>query len=333
MLVASRSRALLRPCRGQCLSLLSRTFFFMVAAVVWADIAAAHVTGEPPRPEDFWAAWSLDPLVVLPLAAAAVLYGRGLARRWAQAGIGRGVKRWQAATFTGGMIALLIALVWPLDPMGESLFAAHMAQHVVLMNIAAPLLVVSGPVSTMAYALPRDLRRKVVLTAQWRPLRRMSHLTAGVLAATLLQQIALWIWHTPSAIEVALRDELVHALMHGSLFAAALLFWAAISHPRGLGYGRSILALLVTAKLSGLLGAILIFAPRALYPVYVGRGEPWGLSPLEDQQLAGLMMMPSGGAIYLIAATVLAALWLGRVGHPIPAGTAGSYPRITSTRD
>ena len=241
--------------------------------------------------------------------------------------MGRGIKAWQAAAFAGSVLALLIALVWPLDAMGESLFAAHMAQHVVLMNIAAPLLVVSGSLSTMAYALPRDVRRQVVITAQWRPLRKMSRFMTGVLAATLLQQVALWIWHTPSAIDIALRDDMVHALMHGSLFAAALLFWVAISQPRGLGYGRSILALLVTAKLSGLLGAILIFAPRALYPAYAGRGELWGLSPLDDQQLAGLVMMPSGGAIYLLAATVLAVIWLDRVGQSSSARTARLHPR------
>jgi len=284
-----------------------------LAAALATLPASAHVDGAPPGPHDFWTMWSLDPLVIVPLVLATTIYAFGLVRRWGGTGLGRGVPVWKAATFFGGMFALVAALVWPLDAMGESLFAAHMAQHVVLMNVAAPLLVVSAPLPTIAYGLPRSFRHRFAMALTWPPLRMMWRVLTGVLVATALQQVALWLWHTPSAISAALRDDFVHALMHGSLFVVAFLFWIAVSHPRGIGYARSILALLVTAKLCGLLGALMIFAPRVLYPAYADRGGPWGMSPIEDQQLAGLIMMPSAGAVYLSAAIVLAATWLGRI--------------------
>ncbi|MCT8999861.1 cytochrome c oxidase assembly protein [Chelativorans intermedius] len=284
-----------------------------LAAVLATVPAAAHVDGTPPGPHDFWTMWSLDPLVVLPLIVAAALYSLGLVRRWSGSGLGRGVPKRRAAAFAGGVLALVAALVWPLDAMGESLLAAHMAQHVVLMNLAAPLLAVSNPGPTIVYALPRSWRRRLAMAVAWRPVRTTWRFLAGVFIATMLQQVALWIWHTPGAIAAALHDDFVHVLMHGSLLAVAFLFWIAVSYPRDLGYGWSILALLVTAKLCGFLGVLMIFAPQPLYPAYADRSEPWGISAVEDQQLAGLVMMPSAGAVYLIAATVLAIAWLGRI--------------------
>ncbi len=287
--------------------------FCVLATALAAVPASAHVEGTTPSPHDLLTIWNLKPPVIVPLVTAAALYTRGLARRWTSSGLGIGVPIWHAAAFGGGVLALIAALVWPLDAMGESLLSAHMAQHVVLMNLAAPLLVVSNPVPTMAYGLPRHWRHWFATAVAWRPLRTTLRVLTGVLIATVLQQVALWIWHTPSAIATAVRDDLVHALMHGSLFVVALLFWIAVGHPRGLGYGRSILALLVTAKLCGFLGALMVFAPRVLYPAYADRGGPWGMSPIEDQQLAGVIMMPSAGLAYLMAATVFVVRWLGQI--------------------
>lgn len=296
---------------------LRRACGLAVLACLSMRTALAHAD-QPPAPHDVWTASTLDPLVIGPIAVAAVLYSKSLHQGWQRAGFGRGVTGWQA-----------LALVWPLDAMGDSLFAAHMAQHIVLMSVAAPLLVLGAPLPTMLCVLPRPWQRWSAALVRWRPWRTTWRWLTAAMAATLLQQVALWGWHAPAAIAASLRNDAVHALMHASLLATALLFWFAITRPRDAGYGRSILALLVTAKLSAILGALLTFAPTVLYPAYGRRGVPWGFSPLEDQQLAGLLMMTPGAMMYVLAGVVFVAVWLGRLERARPPiiGEFGSEPR------
>lgn len=286
----------------------------MALACVPPSRALAHTDGSSPGPHDIWAAWTLDPLPIVPLIVAAALYARGVQSAWRRAGIGRGVTIWQVTAFAGGLLGLFLALVWPLDAMGEMLFSAHMAQHVVLMNLAAPLLVLGLPAPTMLRALPQVWQRR---SARWA--RKIPwHWATTATAATLLQLLALWFWHVPDAIGLSLRNDGIHVLMHLSLFATALLFWFRIARSGAAGHGGALLALLVTAKLSGLLGGLLIFAPRPLYAAYGERGAEWGLSLLEDQQLAGLLMMTPGALPYLIAGVVLVATWLARLERAKP---------------
>lgn len=271
--------------------------------------AWAHTNGSSPGPQDLWAAWTLDPLFVVPLVVAIALYARGVHLAWRHAGLGRGVSLWQVTAFAGGLLALILALVWPLDALGEALFSAHMVQHVVLMNLAAPLLVLGLPAPTMLRALPQAWRRRSVAWARRIPWRWAS----SAAAATLLQMAALWIWHVPDAITLSLRNDAIHNVMHVSLFGTALLFWFRIAQSHMRGYGPALLALVVTAKLSSLLGGLLIFAPRPLYMAYGDLGAPWGLTLLEDQQLAGLLMMTPGALPYVVAGVVLVALCLARL--------------------
>jgi len=109
---------------------------------------------------------------------------------------------------------------------------------------------------------------------------------------------------------VALDHDLVHAVMHGSIFAAALAFWTMIARVRDRGFGVRIVALFVCFKFSLILGALLTFSGRALYPVYGSRPDAWGLTPVEDQQLAGVLMMTAAAMMYLVAALVVAAFLL-----------------------
>ncbi|WP_218141161.1 cytochrome c oxidase assembly protein [Citreimonas salinaria] len=254
-------------------------------------------------------AWTFAPTVVLPVALAALLYGRGLHLVWSRAGFGRGASVWRAVLFALGLIALAAALVWPLDAMGESLFSAHMAQHIVLMGIAAPLLVLALPLPTMIRALPRPWQRGLALFVSWRPWRRAWATLTRVGLATLLQLLVFTFWHVPAAIALSLEDDVVHALMHSSLLASGLLFWTAILRMRGDEAGAAILALFVNFKVSLVLGALLAFSSRAFYDSYSDRGLSWGLSLLQDQQLAGLLMMIVQAMMYLVAALVFIAAW------------------------
>ncbi|MGR3417348.1 MULTISPECIES: cytochrome c oxidase assembly protein [unclassified Paracoccus (in: a-proteobacteria)] len=280
-----------------------------VAFLLGASRASAHSDGAPPAPADFWSMWSLQPSVIVPLGLAVMLYAGGVRLAWARAGTGRGVRIRQVLCFAGGIAALVAALVWPLDAWGESLFSAHMAQHITLMGLAAPLLVLGQPLATMTRALPRGWQRRLAAlagTAIWR--RGHDLLTATGVATALMLGVFLF-WHAPPALAVALDHDLVHAVMHGSIFAAALAFWTMIARVRDRGFGVRIVALFVCFKFSLILGALLTFSGRALYPVYGSRPDAWGLTPVEDQQLAGVLMMTAAAMMYLVAALVVAAAW------------------------
>lgn len=259
--------------------------------------ARAHGTGEAMHH-----LLTLDPLVLFGLAVAALAYGVGLARLW-RSRIGHGVRRGQVACFAGGMALLALALVWPLDVLADRSFAAHMVQHLVLIALAPPLLVLGAPLVPFATLAPA---RRVIARLPW-------PWVAHPLAAFGLHAAVIWAWHAPALFQAALRAPAVHTLEHATMLAAALVFWWMLlpaGRARAGGRGTSLVWLLLTMIHLGLLGALLTFAPRVLYPAYGERPLALGLSPLEDQQLAGLIMWVPGGVVYLAAALALAAVWL-----------------------
>lgn len=269
-------------------------------------IGSAHAHGGSPRAAAFDAGVdpTLDPLLLLPLLALCLLYAAGLHRAWRRAGIGRGVSRREAGAFVGGIAALALALVGPLDALGERLFSAHMAQHLLLMNLAAPLLVLSAPLQVLLRPLPHAARRRVAAVLQSRAWRRLGRVLGSAALVTLLQQALMWGWHTPAGIARALSDEPVHIAMHASLLAAALLFWRVVLAPGSRRPGPRIAALAATIKINGLVCIVMLLQPDALYSAYGDAAAAFGLTPAEDEQLGwGLMML-------LGAATPLAALAL-----------------------
>jgi putative membrane protein len=187
----------------------------------------------------------------------------------------------------GVSATLALVWVWPLPALAHDLFAAHMVQHLVSMNVAALLLGTTLP---------------PIALYGGRPL-----LTLPI--ASALQMAALWIWHMPAVFSAVHHAIDLQALMHLSLFAAALLFWKGVLQQRGKAIGHSIFALLITAKIYCMLGAALVFSRRPLYPQF-GDPDGWGLTHLEDQQLAGLIMVSSCALIYVAAAILLFARWL-----------------------
>ena len=262
-------------------------------------------------PHDLWRAWSFAPGVVLPLGLTAWLYARGLRALWRQAGAGHGIRRWQAGSAAAGWLVLVIALVSPVDALGEALFAAHMAQHELLMAVAAPLLVLGRPLVAMLWALPVRWRR---LTGQWAaagPVRGAWRALTWPSVAWLLHAVAIWAWHAPRLYDAAVTTGRVHALQHASFLGTALLFWWALiyGHAARRRYGTTVLYLFTTAVHTTALGAVLALASRPLYPVYASTAF-WGLTALEDQQLAGLIMWVPAGVVYLIAALGFMLAWL-----------------------
>jgi cytochrome c oxidase assembly factor CtaG len=122
----------------------------------------------------------------------------------------------------------------------------------------------------------------------------------------------LWSWHVPFLFQATLESEFVHALQHASFLCSALLFWWAVIHgrQRALGFGLAVLYLFTTALHSGLLGALLTFAKTVWYPAYLDQTKAWGLTPLEDQQIGGLIMWVPAALVYIAAALALFAGWL-----------------------
>lgn len=257
--------------------------------------------------------WSFDPWVIVPLAVSGWLYLQGLVRLWRSAGRGGGIRTWEASCFAAGWLMLIVALVSPLDPFGEALFSAHMVQHELLMLVAAPLMVLGRPLAVFVWAFPPRWRGTIGGAAKWMPWDVFWRFITHPLAAWWIHALVLWIWHVPPFFQASILDSTVHSWQHFSFLFAALLFWWSLFHGRARhgGPGVAILYLLTTAMHTGVLGALLTFSERVWYPVYAPLTPAWGLTPLEDQQLGGLIMWVPGGLAYLVAALWLAARLLG----------------------
>lgn len=253
--------------------------------------------------------WTLDLTITAPLALTALLYGSGVGRLWRRAGVGRGVSVLQAVLFAAGWLAMAGALVSPLHDLSRRLFAAHMIEHEAMMIVAAPLLVLSRPIGAMLWALPQGWRRGLGGAARHRAFAAFWAVLTAPLVATILHGIAIWGWHEPRLFQAALGIEWVHWLQHLSFFATALVFWWALVAPGRAHHGSAVAHLFATALHTSFLGILLVFAPRLWYAP-MPAAAAWRLTPLEDQQLAGLIMWIPGGLIYAGAALALAASWI-----------------------
>lgn len=291
----------------------SRVAAALALGLLAAGPALAHApdAGEPPG---LGHAFSLDPWLAPLWAASLALYLLGLRQLW-RSGPGRGVGRAQVAAFIGGWLALGLAMVWPLDALGAWSLAAHMAQHMVLMALVPPLLLAGLPGAVWLAALPTGAARRLGTPLRTAGGRRIWRLLGGATLATLLQAAVMWGWHLPAAMELALRNELVHYAMHLCFLGAGLLFWTALLRSLrepALGVGSAVAAIFTTMLHMGLLSALLVFAARPLYPWYFDRAPLLGLSALHDQQLAGLIMWVPSALPYLVGGVVLVAAWLAR---------------------
>jgi putative membrane protein len=245
------------------------------------------------------------------LAALAIVYVAGVMRLWRHAGYGRGIRPFDGLAFSVGWIAIAVALSPPLDAWSDESLVAHMMQHELLMVIAAPLIAISSPVVALVWALPGSIRRDVVAAVRQRPIARAWTLLTSPLSAFLLYSIALWIWHVPMLYDAALRHEDVHIVQHVCFFGTAMLFWWGVAHGRygRIGYGAAVVYVFATAMHSGVLGALLTLSPHVWYEPYLSKHLD-GLSALEDQQLAGLLMWIPAGVTFVAGGLILFAAWL-----------------------
>ena len=220
--------------------------------------------------------------------------------------------------FASGWTVLVLALVSPLHALSERLFSAHMIEHELITAAAAPLLAAAAPGAAMLWALPLTGRRAVAGfiragagSSAWRLVSRRA-------AATVIHGVAIWVWHVPGLFEAALERGVLHYLQHLSFFGSALLFWWVLLPRRGKEreLGASVMHLALTSMHTALLGVLLLLSPRLWYPPNLGISELWGLTPLEDQQLAGLVMWVPAGLVYGGAAVAVAGIWITASSRP-----------------
>ena len=269
--------------------------------------AQAHVAAEPGS--QAWSDWRPDVWIVAAILLTVAIYLAGLTRLWRSSGVGRGVSQTSAACFLAGAVMLLVALASPLERMAGALLTAHMAQHVILIAVASPLIVLGRPEVIFAFALPRRARRGVARNSGVRGLAQSLRPLVRPLPAALIHGAAVWIWHAPGLFQAALANSTLHDLEHASFFFTGLAFWygalLSVRSPTALMTG--IVGMVITLIQGGLMGALITLTPTVLYPAYENSTAAFGLTPIEDQQLAGLIMWVPAGAIYLVAALYLAA--------------------------
>lgn len=275
--------------------------------------AVARAHARVPGPATTGGASALDLATALVLALAALVYASGTRRVWGRAGAGRGVLAREVACFAAGWTVLAVALLSPLDRLAGTLFSAHMAQHELLMLVAAPLLVGARPHKAAAWGLPAPLRAPVMGLVRSRPARAAWRAGTGLRSAWLLHGGALWAWHAPPLYEASLRSDAVHALQHASFFGSAVVWWASLAAATARGSDRhagALASLFTTALHAGALGALLVFSRAPWIDSYAASAPRFGLSALEDQQLAGLLMWIPAGLLFAGVGIALVWSWL-----------------------
>jgi len=250
---------------------------------------------------------ALKTLLSLGLVATAAAYVRGW-RRLRAAGYAPPV--WRPASYALGLAFVAGALLSPLDELAAERFSAHMAQHLLLTMMAAPLLLLGNPLPPILWGLPPSARRW--LAAPFRrtawPRTALSAMTFWP-AAGLLHVAAVWIWHVPLLYDAAAEHELVHALEHMIFFGTALLFWWPIIRPAPrlaprLHPGLQIAYLVAATAQSTALGMVLAVPERAFYPHYARVAATLGISAVDDQMVGGGLMW-SGAHMYLLPILVI----------------------------
>ena len=280
--------------------MLSVKHILVVALAVIPSAALAHSGHD----HGAGPGWEFDPLVIVPLTLALIIFLVGQRRLGQRSNISR-KRTW---LFLGGWAVLALSLTSPLHEGGEQSFTLHMIEHELIMLVATLLLAASHAGGVLAWGLPATLRR--ALGGGWKaPLASLWRSLTEPLTATIVQAVVLWAW--PALFDRALNNDSWHAVQHLSFVAASLLFWVAMLDPRRGGYLLSAALLFLTSLVEGALGALMSLSQSPWYSAYAAMGVSGiGLDPTTDQQLAGLIMWIPGGVVHGAAALALLYRWL-----------------------
>jgi putative membrane protein len=216
----------------------------------------------------------------------------------------------RVALFLCGWALLAATLLGPIALWAHATLVGHMTQHMLLLAVVPPLLLLARPMPQYMQALNGDARRRA---GPW--LGRLYKAAATTpMTAFVVHGVVIWLWHLPVLYQLAAAHRALHDVAHLSFFVTGLWFWWSLIAPGRLGHARfgtaTVLAVL-TMMHTGMLGALMTFAPQVLYPDHPAGFR--GFDSLSDQQLAGLVMWVPGGLVYASAALALAILWLKRM--------------------
>lgn len=252
--------------------------------------------------------WSVEPVALALLVVTAILYARGVRRI--------GHPRWRIAAFLLGLCVAYLAVASPLAYYGDDAFVVHMAQHLALTLVAAPLLLLGAPLRPLLVGAPRWVRRPLLRPlSRSRAVRGLARIVTSPLVGAGAYLVVISLWHVPALYDRALAEPLLHQVQHASVFGAALLFWAQIIDPAPwravLPYGARILYVVFAGVPHHVaIGTVLLFGTKPLYAAYAGVANPLALDPVRDQQLGGGLMLASNSMVSLAAVLVLVVLWL-----------------------
>jgi putative membrane protein len=274
-----------------------------------ASAAAAHggVAHELTKPGAL-SPW--DIAAMAGLAAAGALYARGLVRlRRRRARL----SPLHAIAFGAGWCAMMAAMLPPLDALALQLFSAHMAQHELMMLVAAPLLIAGRPLAVCLWGVPDRWRPIAAATLQGSAAGAVWRLVTLPVVAWALHGVVLWVWHVPALYEWAIANESVHALQHATFIGTSALFWWGLVYGRygRAGYGAAVFYVFTTVVHTGILGALMTFAGSPIYPSYTATSAARGADPLQDQQVAGLLMWIPAGIVLTLFGLGLFLAWIG----------------------
>ncbi len=253
--------------------------------------------------------WSVPAAASFALALTALIYLRGwfLMRR-ARVPF---VPAWRAVSFLLGLSALWIALASPLDTFSSFIITAHMLQHMLLMMVAPPLILLGAPLIPLVRGLPIFAAREFAGPfLNWRLAKRAGGALTNLFVALILMGLAMFAWHTPQLYELALRSSSWHEVEHACFFLASLIFWWPVVQPwpsRAQAPRWAVVPYLLIGDVQNtVLSAILVFSDRVLYPSYAEMPRLFGQSALQDQSASGAIMWVVGSLAFLIPAVIIA---------------------------
>ena len=280
------------------------------AALALPGVALAHGAAAPgPTFPAALLQWSFDPFALIAIigTGAAYLWATRLVNRAHPANRQAPYRTW---LFLSGLGALGIALLSPIETYEGSLFSVHMVQHMLLELVAAPLLLAGAPITlTLRVARP-PVRRWLLKVLH----SRVMHVLSFPVVAWVLFAAVNWGWHFSVLYDQALENQALHYVQHATFLAAALLFWwpvvGADPSPWRMPHPVRLLYLFLAMPQNSFLGVALMSAPTVLYAHYVTNLRDWGLSPIDDQALGGVIMWVVGDLCFLAAMMVIVVLWM-----------------------
>ena len=254
------------------------------------------------------AAWTVPAGVVAASIAAAIIYARGFVGLHRQ--MPERFPRWRLGAFLAGLAAILIAIASPLAAFDDLLLQIHMIQHMLLMLVAPPLILLGAPAIPMLRGLPVAITKPALgPPIGSKVIRRLGRFITHPVTGWLAMSAAFWGWHAPGPFQLALRSERWHAIEHGCFLGAAILFWWPVVQPwpSTPHWPRWTMVpyLLLADVQNTVLSAILTFSDRLIYPFYASAPRLGGITPLDDQITAGVIMWVPGSLFFLIPAAAI----------------------------